>query len=236
MEAGSGVILSFADSGRMVRLGVWLVMAARKARMLGIGLAVAGVIAAVVTIAYVRRSAPLPGPEPVTAPEPTATVPVDSNDAGADEFLPLGTVLGVNRPAPPPVSFAIGPPPEGADALDLSTPAAAVYSVLSLIDAGKTERLPACFVKGAADVSSDLYPAYLSHPVALVDVVEDGNVAKVVWEAAVHTPFTRNGREWSTGETITLTTRLVQVDGLWKLTKLCDGEDDGLPKDDVPID
>ena len=64
MEAGSGVILSFADSGRIAQLGVWLVTAARKARMLGIGLAALGVIATGVTIAYVRRSAPGPvGPE-----------------------------------------------------------------------------------------------------------------------------------------------------------------------------
>ena len=192
----------------------------RKARSMGVLLAVAGVMAAGAMMAYLRRAAPLPGPEPVTVPEPTATAHIDGDDATSDDFLPLGTVLGANRPAPPPVSFALGPPRGGADALDLSTPAAAVYSVLSLIDEGKTDQLAACFVDGTHETNSTLYPDHLGHPVGLVDVAEDEETAAVTWEATVHTTFTRNGKQWTPGETITLTTRLIQVDGSWKVTEL----------------
>ncbi len=121
---------------------------ARKARTIQVGLAVAGVIAAAVTIAYVHRSSrPVQAPPPVSAPAPTAATPADGNDSASDELLPLGSVFGVNSPAPPPVSISIGPPPGAADALDLSTPAAAVYSVLSLIDEGTTDKLAACFIE-----------------------------------------------------------------------------------------
>ncbi len=194
---------------------------ARKARTIQVGLAVAGVIAAAVTIAYMHRSSrPVQAPPPVSAPAPTAATPADGNDSASVEFLPLGSILGVNSPAPPPVSIAIGSPPGAADTPDLSTPAAAVYSVLSLIDEGTTDKLAACFVEETEAPGSDLYPSCLGHPVGLVDIVEDDQSAEVTWEATVHTAFSRNGRQWSPGETIGLTTKLVQVEGLWKLKKL----------------
>jgi hypothetical protein len=216
--------------------GAWLVTGVRKAKIVGVLLAAAGVVVIALAVVDVQRSEPSSAPPTASASEPAAAVQIDGNEAGSREFLPLGTVLGVNRPAPPPVSFALGRPPGGADALDLSTPAAAVYCVLSLIDEDKTDKLAACFVDGTYETSGNLYPDHLGHPVGLVDVVEDEEAAKVTWEATVHTAFTRNGKQWSPGETITLSTHLVQVDGLWKLTKLYDGEEDGAQQDDVPID
>ena len=61
----------------------------------------------------------------------------------------------------------------------------------------------------------------------LVDVVEGGDWATVVWEAAVHTAFTQQGKHWSTGETMTVTSRLVRVEGLWKLVRWYEGDEDG---------
>jgi hypothetical protein len=204
----------------MVWSGVLRMATAPRAKTIQIVLAVAGVIAVAVIIAYVRRSAPIPTPQPVPAPVSASATEADSNDSASAEFLPLGSILGVNSPAPPPVSISIGSPPGAADAPDLTTPAAAVYSVLSLIDEGKTDKLAACFVEETEAPGSDLYPGYLGHPIGLVDVVEDEESAEVTWEATVHTAFSRNGRQWSPGETITLTTRLVQIDGFWKLKKL----------------
>lgn len=193
----------------------------RKARTIRIVLAAVGVIAVAVTIGYVHRSSrPVQAPPSVSPSVPAPVVQADGNDSASDEFLPLGSILGVNSPAPPPVAFAIGPPPEPADAPDLSTPAAAVYSVLSLLDEGTTDKLAACFVEETKAPGSDLYPSCLGHPVGLVDIVEDDQSAEVTWEATVHTAFSRNGKQWLPGETIGLTTELVQIEGFWKLTKL----------------
>jgi len=203
----------------------------RHARVVGVVLAVAGIVAIAWVVVYLDRlESPLLAPE-VLAPESAESVQIDSNEAASGEFLPLGVVLGVNSPAPPPVALGIGPPPEGADAPDLSTPAAAVYSVLSLIDGGRTDEMAACFVDGTDDTGSDLYTSYLGQPVGLVDVEEDGDTAVVTWEATVHKPFARNAKQWPPGKTIALTTRLVQVDGLWKLTQLHNGIEDGSQQD-----
>jgi len=124
--------------------------------------------------------------------------------------------------APPPLIFMVGRPDvDGAP--DLSTPAQAVHSVLALLDRGRMQALSQCFGDEAPEASEGLYPRRLGPPVELVDVVEDGDAATVVWSAAVHTEFTLDGRSRSPGETVTLTTRLVRIEGLWKLVELHDG-------------
>jgi hypothetical protein len=142
--------------------------------------------------------------------------------------------LGANRPAPPPRGFSIGPAPGETDTPDLSTPAIAVYTILSLIDQGATDKLPSCLLEEAEDPLGDLYPRYLGHPVGLVEVIDQEASAKVIWDATVHTAFSRHGREWSAGETVTLTARLMQLDGFWKLAQLDEGEKDVEQQPDVP--
>ncbi len=143
------------------------------------------------------------------------------------EPLPLGSVFGCNSPAPPAISVPVGRSSAETDTPDLSTPAAAMYSVLSLIDQTATDKLAPCLAEETEDPVSNLYPQYLGHPVELVEVIEDGESAEVIWDATVHTAFSLKGKQRFPGETITLTARLVQVEGLWKLLQFHDGDDHG---------
>ncbi|MEN6428822.1 MAG: hypothetical protein ABFE13_26035, partial [Phycisphaerales bacterium] len=138
-----------------------------------------------------------------------------------------------NQPAPPPITFFVGRSPDEPGVPDLSTPAAAVQTILFLIDQGTTDKLALCLLEETDDAVSDLYPRYLGQPVGLVEVIEDAESAKVVWEAAVHTAFSLHGKRWSPGETITLTARVVQVEGLWKLVQLHEGDEDDTQRQDV---
>ena len=72
-----------------------------------------------------------------------------------------------------------------------------------------------------------MYPRCLGHPVSLVDVTEEEESAEVTWQATVHKAFFRNAKRYSPGETITLTTKLVQIEGLWKILQLHEGEENG---------
>jgi hypothetical protein len=121
----------------------------------------------------------------------------------------------------------VGSPPGEADSPDLSTPAAAVYSVLSLIDQAATDKLAPCFIEKTEDTVGNLYPRYLGHPVELVEMIEEDEYAEVIWNATVHTMFSLDGRNWSPGETMMLKTTLVRVEGLWKISKLHDRGKDG---------
>jgi hypothetical protein len=103
------------------------------------------------------------------------------------------------------------------DAVDLSTPAAAVFSLLALLEEGDTERLDLCLADEDAQVTDGPYPRYVGHPIRLVDVFEDNQTATVLWEATTHTAFSRAGRRWSVGEYVPFTSHLIQSDGLWKL-------------------
>ena len=158
----------------------------------------------------------------------------DGNQASISEPLPLGSLLGCNRPAPPPASISVGRSIRKTGTPDLSTPAATVYSVLSLIDQGATGKLAPCLFEETGDPVSSLYPRYLGPPVGLREVIEDDQSAKVTWNATVHTEFSCRGRQWSPGETITLTARLVRVGGLWKLQQLHEGDKDGPQSHDAP--
>ncbi len=65
-------------------------------------------------------------------------------------------------------------------------------------------------------------------------VMEEDQRAKVVWDATVHTEFSWRGKRRTPGETITLTARLVRVEGLWKLVQLHEGDDDDPQSHDAP--
>ena len=202
----------------------------RKAGRIKLVFAVTGAVGVVSVAAYVYRLKSPPAPQRLLPPVQTASQSVDQTDGEESSFgaqVPLGSILGCNNPALPPVIMSVGRPPGEADTPDLSTPPVAVHSVLSLIDQAATDKLTLCFIEEAGDTASNLYPRYLGHPVELVDVIEEGESAGVIWNATVHTEFSLDGGSRSPGETITLTTRLLRVEGLWKLLKLHDGVKDG---------
>lgn len=195
----------------------------RKARSVRVLFVVAAGVSGALAVAYVYRSkspATLDPAADLVSADAQSTARNDVNEASDGERVSLGRVLGTNNPAVPPVTMPVGRARGRDEGPDLGTPAAAVHSVLSLMDQGATDRLGGCFVDEAEDMGGSLYPRYLGYPVELVDVVEDGDSAAVVWNATVHTRFSLDGTERSAGETLTLTTRLVRVEGLWKLLKL----------------
>ncbi len=114
----------------------------------------------------------------------------------------------------------MGDPFSDLPTVDLTTPEAAVYSFLTLIDQGATDQLDECFAEGHEVAADGPYPRYLGRPARLVEVTADGDTARVLWEAQVHTPFTHKGRSCSAGEFVPLSSRLVRMDGSWKLLKL----------------
>jgi hypothetical protein len=202
---------------------------AAKAGRLKAVLVMAATIGVLSVTAYVfpRRFVPAP-PEPLTpmqddtvteASRPTA----DRGSSLLGEAPIVGRLMAQTDPnkiSAPSVGIVFGRRPGAVDDPDLSTPATAVYGVLALIDQGATDRVSQCFAPGAQDVARGLYPRYLGPPVELVEVAEEGTAAKVFWKATVHTGFTLEGKNWSPGDTITLETRLVYGEGVWKLARL----------------
>jgi len=157
----------------------------------------------------------------------------DAHEMAAIPEIPLGRLLGINNPAPPPIFMYVGRQPGQADTPDLSTPAVAVQTALSLIDQGAMDKLALCFNEDPNNLASILYPHYVGQPIGLVEVSQDGDFAEVIWEATVHTEFSQHGRHWSPDDVITLSARLIRVEGLWKVLQLYEGEKDGDPQDNV---
>jgi hypothetical protein len=191
---------------------------------------VLGGVALVFAIALVyhsKSSVVSQGPPDSVQRDSESVDPTEDEESAAGEATSLGSLLGCNNPAPPPIAFHVGPASGQPDSPDLSTPAAAVHSVLSLIDQGATDKLAPCFVEETGDTVSKLYPAYLGHPIELVEVIEEDQCAELIWKATVHTAFSRDGRNGSPGETITLKTVLVRVEDVWKISRLFDGVQDG---------
>ena len=173
------------------------------------------------------RSSPAPVPLPTPRQDNAEIQALDS--IGSGRSSPLGhapilrqlrTPMDIQKISSPPVGISLGGQSGEADAPDLSTPAMAVYEVLALIDRGATDQLSGCFVEGNQDTADSLYPQCLGHPIELVEVAQDGNTAKVFWNATVHIEVVFGAKTWSLGETIGLETHLIQVDGAWKLTRL----------------
>lgn len=212
-----------------VWLGKQLMAIRHKVRRIEVLIAVVASIGIAAVTAYVchLKSASEPSqqsPGPQTGSRSKGQI--DAGGPGTGEDVSLGRVLGINNPAIPPVTMPVGRPPGEDDTSDLSTPGAAVYSVLTLIDRDATNKLAGCFVEGAAETTGSLYRRYLGQPVELVEVIEDGDSAVVTWNATVHTALSLDGKSWPAGEMITLTTRLVRAGGFWKLVRLHEGSKD----------
>ena len=198
-----------------------------EARTTKVIVAVISLVLVIAYLCYLRSIRPLeqlsvPGPIDVQAADQT-----DGMESSFNQEISLGRLLGENKPALPPMGMLVGRPPGEDDMPDLSTPAAAVYSVLSLTEQGATDKLPLCFIQERQGNERELFPRYLGQPVELVEVTEDGESALVIWNATVHTEFSLEGRNHSVGEKITLTTRLRREEDFWKLLKLYDGVKDG---------
>ncbi|HSW01131.1 MAG TPA: hypothetical protein VLI39_13225 [Sedimentisphaerales bacterium] len=192
------------------------------AKLVLLVLAAGGAVGVVCTIAFLRH-------RQEAAPERQETPlsdPPGVDDSSSAEPLPLGSLFGCNHPAPPPVFFHM-PPSRDRGGPNLGTPAAAIQTILSLIDAGATNELAACVLEETDYVSDGLYPRFLGGPVGLVEVIEEDDCATVVLEAAIHTEFSVQGKRRFPGDTMVLTSRLVRVEGLWKLMQLHDGGEDG---------
>ena len=187
-----------------------------------------GLVLVIALVYHSNSSVVSQGPVVSVQRDSESVDPTEDEESTPGEATSLGSLLGCNQPAPPPIAFHVGRPPGEADTPDLSTPAVAVHTVLSLIEQGATDELDLCFVEETEDTVSELYPAYLGHPIELAEVVEEAESAEVVWKATVHTEFSRGGRSRAPGESITLRTRLVRVEDLWKLLKLHEGENNGL--------
>jgi hypothetical protein len=116
--------------------------------------------------------------------------------------------------------ISVGDPYSDVPTADLRTPEAVVYSFLTLIDQGATDQLRECLAEGTEVAADSPYPRYLGYPIRLVEVAQEGDAAQVQWEATAHTPFSHKGKDRLPGEFVPLSSRLVRVDGLWKLLKL----------------
>ncbi len=185
--------------------------------------AVPAVVVVVWAAIHVSRVRTLPAPPPVPPKQETGEILLRTNNESLLGEAPMAGALvpqtghGVS---PPPGGILLGRRSEDDDASDLSTPSAAVYSVLALIDSNATEQLAQCCTNGADRIANGLYPRYLGHPVELVEVVEEDNAAQVTWKATVHTEFSLKGTRRSRGESMILTTRLIRTGGVWKLSRL----------------
>jgi hypothetical protein len=205
-----------------------VVSAATKAGRAKVVLAALAIASIFFVAAYVFRMRSLPTPLPPSTRVQDDAHAQTSRPAGSGGSLLLGDapLIGTLRgtddaraPAPPPIIFMVGRR-ESDGAPDLSTPAQAVHSALELLGRGGAEALSQCFRDGTADAGQRLYPRYLGPPVEVVEVAEEGDAARVYWNATVHTGFTLEGKKRSPGETVRLETRLVHIDGVWKLAQL----------------
>ena len=202
----------------------------RKAGKIKVIYVITAAIAIMLLTAYIHHLKSVPALQRPSAPvqrDIQSEEQTEDEESTPGEPLPLGSLLGYNKPAIEPITMPVRRPASRDDSPDLSSPAAAVYSVLSLIDQVKTDKLAPCFIEKTEDTVNNLYPRYLGHPVELVEVIEEDDYAEVIWNATVHTMFSLDNRSWSLGETMMLKTRLVRVEGLWKLVKLHDGGKDG---------
>jgi len=216
------------------RIGV----VATKAGRLKIGVATGAIVGVLLVTAHVFHLRSLPAPLGPPVPMQSDAASLGQIDDGESSLLGDTPIVGRLRltteidqidrmESPPPAGIPVGRQSGEVDAPELSTPAIAVYSALALIDRKATDQLTQCCVNGADAVVNALYPHYLGHPIELVNVIEQGDVAKVIWKATVHTGFTLAGQNQSPGQSIILVTRLIRVEGIWKLLRLHDGDEDG---------
>ncbi len=167
-----------------------------------------GSILSVAGYVFLMRSLPAPSPAPTPEQNDGQTQTSRLADTGGSSLLGDGPAIhmlrgtdDVRAAAPPPIIFMVGHPESGGGP-DLSTPAQAVHSALELLGRGNTEALSQCFRDATADANEGLYPRYLGPPIEVVEVAEEGDTARVYWNATVHTGFTLEGKKRSAGETV----------------------------------
>lgn len=207
-------------------------------------LATTGFVGVLSVGVYVHQSRPVASPEvPATpisaeAPRGAAGRQVGSARGGQAALIEVTTPAVEDEAGPVDLAVPEEPTPEShdaaaasqaggiwggwsvggfQDAVDLSTPAAAVYSLLTLIDEGATDQLGLCLIAEDAHVTDGPYPRHVGQPIRLIDIFEDGQAATVQWEATTHTAFDHADRHWSPGEYVPFTSHLILDDSVWKL-------------------
>jgi len=232
--------------GKMAMVGTTRTAAATvtKASAVKALLATTGFVGVLSVGAYVYQSRPVASPAvpatPVAAPTPEVTTGRQIASARGGQAAAIEVAAPMAAPETGPVDLALPeePTPEshdaaegsqavgiwggwaiggGQDAVDLSTPAAAVYSLLTLIDEGDTDQLGLCLVAEDTQVTDGPYPRYVGQPIRLIEIFEDEQTATVQWEATTHTAFEHAGRHWSPGEYVPFTSHLILDENVWKL-------------------
>ena len=197
---------------------LWSRLAGRAAAKLVFALfaLVAVVIVAAVTWPTLRPSLAvspaLDGGGPPAGTEMGPTVAEAEPDRAEPTLGPFGPTDPAWRPAMD--GFETGGPES---MVDLSTPAAAVYSLLTLLEQGDTGQIDLCLVGNDPKITGGQYRRRMGHPVRLICIVEDERSASVQWEATALIAFERDGRQWSPGQYVPFTSRLIYDDGLWKV-------------------
>jgi hypothetical protein len=170
-------------------------------------------------------AAPLPSPGAVGAMAADTPVPTTAVQTVETALRPVpgpspGGAIGIAMAGSMPVSQAVFRSVAETGVADLSTPEAAVYSLMVLTGLEAIDRLGQCFAEGAEDSAG--FPALgcLGYPVETIDAICEDDVARFTWRATVHRPFPLNGTVWSEGDSLTLTARLVRMDGLWKVSSI----------------
>ncbi len=232
--------------GKMAMVGTTRTAAATvtKASAVKALLATTGFVGVLSVGAYVHQLRPAASPEipvaPVVAEPPgtmagrqTGTIP-----GGQAAAIEVAAPMAATETGPVDLAVSEEPTPEshdaaegsraggvwggwsiggGLDAVDLSTPAAAVYSLLTLLDEGDTDQLGLCLVAEDTQVTDGPYPRHVGQPIRLIDIFEDGQAATVQWEATTHTAFDHADRHWTPGEYVPFTSHLVLDENVWKL-------------------
>jgi hypothetical protein len=96
----------------------------------------------------------------------------------------------------------------------------AMYSFLARIGEGARDKLVYYVADGARSVVDGPFLYSLGYPVALIDISESGSHAQAVWSATACREFHLDGQVRSAGESLTLMSRLNQVNGLWKISSI----------------
>ncbi|MEN6423958.1 MAG: sigma-70 family RNA polymerase sigma factor [Phycisphaerales bacterium] len=154
-----------------------------------------------------------------------APVPTTADQTVETALRPIpgpspGGAMGIAMAGSMPVSHAVFRSVTETGVADLSTPEAAVYSLMALTGLEAIDRLGQCFAEGAEDSVGLPALRCLGYPVETIDAICEDDVARFTWRATVHRPFPLNGTVWSEGDSLTLTARLVRVDGLWKVSSI----------------
>ncbi len=103
---------------------------------------------------------------------------------------------------------------------DLSTPENAVHSLMTSVGEQAMDELEQCLAPGAGDMRNNPYLRCLDFPMEVVDVIQEGDTARVTYIASVVTAFSTENTSWLPGESLMLTAHLIRSGELWKVLEL----------------